>query len=877
MQSDPIDGSAVENFERSVAEFPNRIAVRDGRQEITYRALNRLANQLARAILACNPGNAPIPFYLGYDITSVVAIIGIIKTGCPFVVLDPSFPVERNQLILSSLDARLLITDTGHRTQAESCMTSSPKPIFINLDDLSTRLEGENLGIGIAPEALFCLIFTSGSTGTPKGVMCSHRYLVFSNSQAASLMNISPDDKLSFFTPFTFTAAVGYLFKAFFKGACTCLYDARSYGLTGMTEWLEAEGITIFVAPTSSFRAIFNCLPGNKLLEQLRFVHTGGESTALADVSLFRAHTTPACELLFTLSSTETSGIALLRVDHSLPVTDDTVSTGYPVPGREIFLVDDDRQPVSPGETGEIAVKAINLASGYWKQPELTAEKFLQDPLDPHIRTFFTGDLARLLPYGALQYQGRKDSMVKIRGHRIEIREVETALSSHPAISQSIVTARADPLENSQKWLVAYFVPRPGAQPGEVELRKFLSGRLPAFMIPSRLISMDVLPLNPHGKVDVNALPEPFQAGAQPEAGASNSVEQVLLNVWARVFGQEKIGLEDDFFELGGNSLSALRLLAEIDQLFAVKMSLSLLEKYRTVQQMAVFIQIARESQAASQEQVPPGSSRKNQEAREDPSWKHGVVPFQPEGAKTPMFILPASLYLRTFASGFSPDRPVYSLYPIDNGRIVYRNSVQETAEDYYRNLVGFLPHGPYLLFGHSGYGFFVLELARLLIRNGNKDVFIGLIDSYPPGPYRQARFRDRIKIHFDNLQRLNPREIVQYFKESAGRFFERNSSRIAKQRIDHHKQAGNTYRVERLLELKYHPDSIDFPVTLFEASERPWYIRWNRMENWQKFLAGPLEIVNVPGNHTSALEPPHVAEFIEKVKQRVQKFEDSV
>jgi RimJ/RimL family protein N-acetyltransferase len=155
MQSDPIDGSAVENFERSVAEFPNRIAVRDGRQEITYRALNRLANQLARAILACNPGNAPIPFYLGYDITSVVAIIGIIKTGCPFVVLDPSFPVERNQLILSSLDARLLITDTGHRTQAESCMTSSPKPIFINLDDLSSRLDGENLGIGIAPEAFF--------------------------------------------------------------------------------------------------------------------------------------------------------------------------------------------------------------------------------------------------------------------------------------------------------------------------------------------------------------------------------------------------------------------------------------------------------------------------------------------------------------------------------------------------------------------------------------------------------------------------------------------------------------------------------------------------------------------------------------------------
>jgi thioesterase domain-containing protein/acyl carrier protein len=558
-------------------------------------------------------------------------------------------------------------------------------------------------------------------------------------------------------------------------------------------------------------------------------------------------------------------------VDHSLPVTDTTVSTGFPVPGHEIFLVDENRQPVSPGETGEIAVKTIYLASGYWKQPELTAEKFLQDPLDPQIRTFFTGDLARLLPDGALQYLGRKDSMVKIRGHRIEIREVETALSSHPAILQSIVTARADPLENSQKWLVAYFVPRPGTQPGEVELRKFLSGRLPAFMIPSRLISLNALPLNPHGKVDVIALPEPFQAGVKLEAGSSYSVEQVLLNLWAGVFGQEKIGLQDDFFELGGNSLSALRLLAEIDQQFGVKMSLSLLEKYRTVQQMAVFIQTARDSQAASPDQVSPDASLKNLEARGDPSWKHGVVPFQTEGAKTPIFILPASLYLRTFASGFSPDRPVYSLYPIENGLIVYRNSVQESARDYYRNLVEFLPHGPYMLFGHSGYGFFVLELARLLIQNGNKDVFVGLFDSYPPGPYRQARFRDRIMIHLDNIQRMNPREIVQYFKESAGRFFERNSSRIAKQRIDHHKQAGDTYRVERLLELQYQPEPIDFPVALFEASERPWYIHWNLMENWQKFLTGPLEIIQVPGNHMSALEPPHVTEFVEKVKLQVR------
>ena len=654
-----------------------------------------------------------------------------------------------------------------------------------------------------------------------------------------------------------------------------CLYDARTRGLTGMAEWLEAEGITIFSAPASSFRTIFNGLPENKLLEQLRYIHSGGENMAVSDVGLFRAHTIPSCVLVIYLACTEVNTITMRSVDRSMTVTEQTISAGYPVPWQEIILVDENRQPVNRGEIGEIAVKTRYLASGYWKQPNLTAERFLQDPIDPQIHTFFTGDLACMLSDGALQFRGRKDGMVKIRGYRIEIREVEAALSSHPAILQSIVTARVDPNENSQKWLVAYFVPRPGTQPGEIELRKFLSGLIPAFMIPSRLISLNALPLNPHGKVDVQALPEPFLEAAKPEAGSGNSVEQVLLNLWARVLGQEKIGLQDDFFELGGNSLILVRLLAEIDQQFGVIIPLVELEKYSTIQHMAGFIQSAQDNQAVLPEHVPLDAFQGK--GSEDVPLKHGLIPFQSEGSKTPLFILPASLYLRKFASAFSPDRPVYSLFPIENQQIIYRNSVQETAGDYYRNLIEFLPHGPYLLFGHSGYGFFVLELARLLIRNGNKDVFVGLLDSYPPGPHRQAHFQDRILIHINNLQGMYPREMVKYFKELAGRFFERHSSLIAEQRIALNKQAGDLDRVQKLILAKYRPEPIDFPVTLFTVSERQWYIRWNIMENWERYLKVPLNIIQVPGNHMSTFEPPHVLELVEIIKLQVQKFEELV
>jgi non-ribosomal peptide synthetase component F len=276
MRPEPINGSVAEQFERSAAEFPNRIAVRDGIREITYQELNYRANQLAREILAHNPANFPIPFYLGYDISTVIAILGISKTGCPVVVLDPSFPVERNQSILSSLDARLLITDTRHKDSAESCTSSAHNPFIINLDELTSRLDDVNLGISIPPEALFCIIFTSGSTGAPKGVMCSHRYMVFTNFQTSSLLNISFEDKISIFTPFTYMAAFIGIHRALFNGATACFYDARTRGLAGMAEWLETEGITVFVAPPRPYGpSLIACLKVNYLNSFVSLIQVG--------------------------------------------------------------------------------------------------------------------------------------------------------------------------------------------------------------------------------------------------------------------------------------------------------------------------------------------------------------------------------------------------------------------------------------------------------------------------------------------------------------------------------------------------------------------------------------------------------------------------
>jgi thioesterase domain-containing protein len=255
----------------------------------------------------------------------------------------------------------------------------------------------------------------------------------------------------------------------------------------------------------------------------------------------------------------------------------------------------------------------------------------------------------------------------------------------------------------------------------------------------------------------------------------------------------------------------------------------------------------------------------------------NGIVPIQLEGDEVPLFILSAGLYMRELAFVLGTTRQVFGLHPYEGGQLKFRESIQETAKIYYRNLVDFYPKGPYLLFGHSANGFFALELARQLRENGRTVAFLGLLDTYPPGPQRRANLIDRMKIHIANLQDKNLPEILQYIGRSARRFSNRWWSRVARdaRTIERYEQEGQFKAVRSQLLRTYKPEPYKGQVTIFTATHRPWYMRWDPMEQWAKTLTGQLNIVPIPGDHMSVLQPPQVALLAKKIKALMPRHEN--
>jgi thioesterase domain-containing protein/acyl carrier protein len=661
------------------------------------------------------------------------------------------------------------------------------------------------------------------------------------------------------------------LLAALSAGATGVLYDMDKAGLGSLAAWLEAEQISVFpVAGTSVYRIVLGSLPAGARLGALRMVMVGGGMTYASDLALFRAHTGPDCTLGIVFSSTETGMISWGRYGQSPSSEAEICSSGSVVATKEVILVDSDRQPVQTGEAGEIAVKSRYLASGYWNLPEETVRRFRTDVDNSDCITFFTGDRGRWLPDGALEVLGREDDRVKIRGIRVELGEVNSALAMHPELLESIVVARPSNLDREEMCLVAYFVPHPGRQIGEIELRRFLSMTLPGYMIPLRFIALPALPLNPLGKINISVLPDPFQKPVGTDRMAASPEAGFLFDLWSRFFGRNDLSILDNFFKLGGHSLMAARLQAAVENEFGIRLPLPLLEQYPTIQQLAEHLRHLRiEQDRAGSERIP-----KLQPAALEPGWGMGVVSIQPSGSRIPLFLLGADFYLRDFALGFAPDRPVYGLHPVQHGEIAYQDTVQATADRLYGQLIRFSPHGPYLLSGHSGNGFFALELARLLIQSGRKDVFVGLLDSFPPGPQRQARFQDRIQIHLDNLSGLPPREALAYMQQSVDRFTARINLRRAGPLSRRYRQAGDENQVRRLSQLHYQPEVVPFPVTLFSATMRDWYIRWDLMAGWKPYITGPLVAISVPGDHLSIFQPPHLKELVRKVREQIDRFE---
>jgi amino acid adenylation domain-containing protein len=584
-KDEALEESIPGRFEKYVRRYPDWIAFKTKRKTLSWDALNRAANRVARTVLATYQNREkPIALLVDQE-NSIIAGLGVLKTGGFYVPLAPSHPLARNNYILTETEAVLILTDRNHLALArELAQTNYP---IINIDELDPGLSTENLGVAISPYAFTYIAYTSGSTGEPKGVINTHRRVMHGIGHDKRF-KLGPADRFT-----NVGSSESNAFYALLSGAGSFPWYVKEEGLAHLADWLVQEEITVYRSGPRVFREFVSTLTGKEEFPKLRVINLAGEPMRRDDVELYKKHFSSDCLLINTLGTREVGPFRVYVIGKETEIIGEIVPVGYAMPDKEVLLLDNDGQKVGFNQVGEIAVKSRYLSMGYWRRPDLTKAKFLPDSEGGDHRIYLTGDLGRMSPDGCLEHLGRKDFQVKIRGLRVDVSEVENALASHPSVKEAIVTARKD--HSGDARLVAYFVPNSGLAPTVNSLRNVLQGKLPDHMIPSAFVKLDAIPLTVtgSGKVDHRAFPDPSQNRPEldmPFVSPRTPAENELARIWSEVLALNEVGIHDNFFDLGGHSLAATRVVSQVIKTFQLEIPLHSLFQAPTVAEMAAVI-----------------------------------------------------------------------------------------------------------------------------------------------------------------------------------------------------------------------------------------------------------------------------------------------
>ncbi len=584
-----VEQSIPERFEKSVRKNPQGIAVKAADHVVTYAELNAMANRVAHAIVRQRGSEAePIAVLLEKGLEQIVAILGALKAGKFFALLDPSFPAARNADMLADLRPGIVIT---HQDSVSSMGKNERNQYrFLEIEACDVETADTDLEILIAPSERAAILYTSGSTGEPKGVIQSHRNVLHNMMLRTNTFGVCERDKLSVLASGTPNAVMN-TFLGLLNGATLVLFDVKKEGTTRLVGWFLREKISICWTTAPLFRQLCETLNGDEEFLDLRHVILASDQASRADFDLFKEHFPVNTVLSNALTGSETGLLRTFMMDHETEILGNDLPVGYRVEDKETLLLDDRGKRVDFNEVGEIVVSSEYLSPGYWRRPDLTEAKFKPDPNGGDRRLYFTGDLGLMLPDGCLVHKGRKDFRVKIRGYGVEIAEVEKALHEHLLIRETVIVARRN--ESTEARLVAYFVASSQDGPSVSELRGFLSKKLPDYMIPSTFVKLDVMPLSPAGKVDRSALPDPDNCRPEldtPFVMSRTPVEKDLAAIWAEVLFLDRVGMNDNFFDLGGHSLAATQIASRVLKQFELEIPVRSFFASPTVAEMAAVI-----------------------------------------------------------------------------------------------------------------------------------------------------------------------------------------------------------------------------------------------------------------------------------------------
>jgi amino acid adenylation domain-containing protein len=600
----PADRCIHELFEAQAARTPEAVAVRFEDASLTYRELNERANRLAHHLRRRGVGpEVRVGVCLERSLEMVVGILAVLKAGGAYVPLDPAYPADRLAFMLADSAAAVLLTQERLR----GALPVRAGMEVVSVEPAEAEFAGEcaqNPESGAGPDSLAYVIYTSGSTGTPRGVAVEHRALVNYIAHAAAVFATRAGDRVLQFTSISFDPAAEEIFATLVSGATLVLRTGEMLETPGaFWEVCGRWGISVLDLPTAVWHHVSPHLDSDPgaLPESLRLVVIGGEAALPGQVRAWQAATGGRVRLLNSYGPTETTiGVTLWEAPESGDVS--RVLIGRPVANTRCYVLDAAMRPAAVGVPGELYVGGAQVARGYLDRPAATAERFVPDPFSAEggARLYRTGDRARWLADGDIEYLGRLDDQVKVRGFRVELGEIEAALRQAPGVADCAVVVRED--ETGDRRLVAYLAG--GVETGA--LRDRLRRSLPEYMVPAAFVAVDALPLSPNGKVDRKALPAPPAAAGAVYVEPRTPAEALVAGAWARVLRLERVGARDDFFALGGHSLLGTRVVSRLREVFGVEVPLRELFDHSTVAGLAARVEALRRADAPPAPPVVP-------------------------------------------------------------------------------------------------------------------------------------------------------------------------------------------------------------------------------------------------------------------------------
>ncbi|MEP0870628.1 amino acid adenylation domain-containing protein [Trichocoleus desertorum AS-A10] len=858
-------------FEAQVRQTPEAVALTYQNQRLTYRALNQRANQLAHYLQELGVG-AEVLVGLCVDRSPemVISLLAIWKAGGAYLPLDPGYPRDRLQFMLADAEVKILVTQSSrlHLFDTEFlqvvCLDQEQRAIAQqNQTNLTNQITANNLAY---------VIYTSGSTGQPKGVLVEHRGL--SNLVQAQRQIFHPKlgSRILQFASLSFDAAAFEILMALTNGATLYLAPQTSL-LPGadLLQFLRHHAITHATLPPS----VLSVLPAEPL-PALQVLISAGEACSSSIVKRW-AQGRQFFNAYGPTEATIWATIAELTVDSAKP------TIGRPIANTQIYILDTNLQPVPIGVVGELYIAGIGIARGYLNRPDLTTERFISpslpsaETLSAHTPLYKTGDRARYLPDGNIEFLGRADTQVKLRGFRVELGEIEAVLQQHEAVQVAVAIASQNKL--GEQRLVAYVIPHEQRSATESELREFLRLRLPHYLIPSTFVLLPTLPLTPNGKADRAALPMPELSNSRQKvaiAAPRTLTEERLVQIWSAVLNLEQVGIDENFFALGGDSFLALRLMEQVQQQFGQSLPLSMLFLAPTVEQLA-----------------------KQLSSPKSPAWSP-LVPLQPAGTKPPFFcihpVMGMVLPYAELARRMGTEQPFYGLQPFGlDGQQPPLRSIEQMASHYIQAIRAVQPRGPYHLGGWSFGGLVAFEMAQQLRQAGHEVALLALLDTLAPLPSNQPSLWESWRFLITTVLKSLPSFGLDYFRlliASLLKTFGARRSRLNQIRSKTLRSAPSRLPPDSQLRLlkelalspmlrifyansqavqRYIPRIYSGPITLFKSSQfkgsKPLSQAKDDFLGWHSLTTTEIKTHVIPGDHFSILKQPHVQVLAEQLR----------